>query len=567
MTINIHSDGRLVTISGKGIELLKAKSEISVIAGVNAVKNINRTTFTVPLSTYLDYKEGLECDVSEDSESAIIISNAADALKRHIDAKGKIIEIIESGHCTTGFDHWDNLLDPHQGIAANVMSMSGLAGMCLFDEQGTGKTISALAAFDILSKREEVDAVLILAPKTLLDNWRSEIEKFLPNSPIITSISGDKVSRYSKLNSKADIYLATYETLNSELVLFESLAKARRFLLIVDESFFVKNPEATRSISVEIFRRSCVRALILCGTPAPNSPIDLIHQFNLSDNGYSFGDNEPPKDPEKLKEYVEQVIENRGVYLRRTKDTVLPDLAEKKFHVISLDMQPMQDALYNEAKKELILFLKSLDNRTFKRNLTTYFQKRAALLQICISPKLIDHLITEEPTKYLALDELLNSEILTKGHKVVIWSVYTKTIDTLIERYQSYNPVRVDGKVSDISIRQAMVEKFQNDPNTMLFIGNPAAAGAGITLHASHVAVYISFSNQAAHYMQSLDRIHRRGQVSKVVDYYFLICKNTIEQIELDRLCSKQKTQADLLGDITKEEFSLEVALRELYID
>ena len=564
MAISVHSDGRLVTISGSGITLLKAKSDITKIAGLNAINSINRNTFTAPIPAYLRYKEGVSGEISEEADSALIIAKAAEALSNHIEAKSKVLEVIESGHCITGNEHWDNLLDPHQGIAANVMSMQGLAGMCLFDEQGTGKTISALAAFDILSKRQEVNAVLILAPKTLLDNWKSEVSKFLPDSPVMTSISGNKVARYSQLNSKADIYLATYETLNSELILFESLAKIRKFLLIVDESFFVKNPEATRSVSVELFRRSCVRALILCGTPAPNSPADLIHQFNLSDNGYSFGENEPPKDPEMLREYVEQVIETRGVYLRRTKDVVLPGLAEKKFHVIPVNMQPVQEALYNEAKKELILFLRSLDNRTFKRNLTSYFQKRAALLQICVSPKLIDHLITEEPSKYLALDELLKTEILMKGHKVVIWSVYTKTIDALIHRYQSYFPVRVDGKVTDIAVRQSMVEKFQNDPNTMLFIGNPAAAGAGITLHASHVAIYISFSNQAAHYMQSLDRIHRRGQVSDSVDYYFLICKNSIEQNELDRLCSKQKTQSELLGDIPKDEFSLEAALREI---
>ena len=55
------------------------------------------------------------------------------------------------------------------------------------------------------------------------------------------------------------------------------------------------------------------------------------------------------------------------------------------------------------------------------------------------------------------------------------------------------------------------MRKFQEDSRTMLFVANPAAAGAGLTLHKSHIAIYESMSNQAAHYLQSLDRIHRRG--------------------------------------------------------
>jgi SNF2 family DNA or RNA helicase len=98
----------------------------------------------------------------------------------------------------------------------------------------------------------------------------------------------------------------------------------------------------------------------------------------------------------------------------------------------------------------------------------------------------------------------------------------------------------------------------------MLFVGNPAAAGAGITLHASYDAVYISYSNQAAHYLQSLDRIHRRGQVSEEVNYYLLVCEGTIEESEVKRLRGKEIKQHELLGDVVKWPTSLDEALSEL---
>lgn len=81
-----------------------------------------------------------------------------------------------------------------------------------------------------------------------------------------------------------------------------------------------------------------------------------------------------------------------------------------------------------------------------------------------------------------------------------------------------------------------------------LFVGNPAAAGAGLTLHASHHAVYESFSNQAAHFLQSLDRIHRRGQTRKVT-YQVVLSEGTLEVPEYHRLLTKADHQATLLGD------------------
>ena len=98
----------------------------------------------------------------------------------------------------------------------------------------------------------------------------------------------------------------------------------------------------------------------------------------------------------------------------------------------------------------------------------------------------------------------------------------------------------------------------------MLFIGNPSAAGAGITLHSSYDAVYVSYSNQAAHYLQSLDRIHRRGQKAKIVNYYLLICEGTIEENEIARLRSKELQQHSLLGDHIVWPSSLDEAISEL---
>jgi len=86
---------------------------------------------------------------------------------------------------------------------------------------------------------------------------------------------------------------------------------------------------------------------------------------------------------------------------------------------------------------------------------------------------------------------------------------------------------------------------------------------AGITLTAAHHVVYESFSNQAAHYMQSLDRVHRRGQAHDVT-YHLLLARHTIDHFEFDRLLHKEAASRDLLGDrcaqpITRDRFLAEL--------
>src|SRR6185295_12413361 len=97
------------------------------------------------------------------------------------------------------------------------------------------------------------------------------------------------------------------------------------------------------------------------------------------------------------------------------------------------------------------------------------------------------------------------------------WSHFRVSLDAIAQRYKRYGLVRIDGSISAIEARIEAVNRFQNDSATRVFLGNAAAAGAGITLTSAHHAVYESFSNQAAHYMQSIDRIHRRGQLEQVV--------------------------------------------------
>jgi SNF2 family DNA or RNA helicase len=224
--------------------------------------------------------------------------------------------------------------------------------------------------------------------------------------------------------------------------------------------------------------------------------------------------------------------------------------------------------LYEGALSSLIIDLRAVDDRQFRRWLPSFLARRAALLQICSHPTSVSDAYNEIPAKLLALDGLLDELVVRRREKVVLWSFYTASITAIVDRYRHLGVVRYDGEVSDIDERRDAVSRFQEDDATMVFIGNPAAAGAGLTLHRARFAIYVSMSNQAAHYRQSLDRIHRRGQ-SRDVEYIVLLCDGTLEVQEYQRLVSKEAAAQSLLGDtvappLTRETFLAELAAADL---
>jgi SNF2 family DNA or RNA helicase len=161
------------------------------------------------------------------------------------------------------------------------------------------------------------------------------------------------------------------------------------------------------------------------------------------------------------------------------------------------------------------------------------------------------------------LDDLLEELIDRQTEKVVLWSFYTGSIDAIVARYERYGVLRYDGKVSDVNERREAVRRFQEDDSAHLFVANPAAAGAGLTLHRARFAIYESLSNQAAHYLQSLDRIHRRGQ-TREVEYLILLAQETIEQQEYERLIQKETAAQALLRDQVEQPVTRDTFLEEI---
>ena len=457
------------------------------------------------------------------------------------------------------------VLDGHQVVNVAAMTLPSGFGLCVFDEQGAGKTVTTIYAYDLLAARDEADQLLIVAPKSMVPEWPKDFARFRGGLYRVTSVTGTVREKRAALTLRADVYVTNFETVVSlEAPLRALLRRALdRSVLVVDESFLIKSPDARRTRALRRLREWCGRAFVLCGTPAPNSPHDLVEQFNLVDFGLAFDGVDVPRDRDLAAPVVRQVVKDRGLYVRHLKADVLPDLPARSYHRLYVPMRPAQRDLYDALRDRLVTDLRSVSDAQFRRDYTHFLARRSALLQTCSHPASVapDH--TETPAKFLVLDDLLGRLVRTEGEKVVLWSFYTATIDALVERYRDFGVLRYDGCVPDVAERARAVTEFQEGEESRLLVANPAAAGAGLTLHRARLAVYESMSNQAAHYLQSLDRVHRRGQ-GRDVEYVILLCPDTLEVVEYDRLLDKQRMAGDLLGDPPADTVTRESMLAEL---
>src|SRR6185312_277651 len=159
-----------------------------------------------------------------------------------------------------------------------------------------------------------------------------------------------------------------------------------------------------------------------------------------------------------------------GVYLRRLKTDVLPDLPPKSFHRIQTTLTGDQAELYRRHLEELARDVDRTTDDEFKANLTSFMARRVRLLQICSCPDQVDPSCIEVPSKLLAMDQMLRNLIEEQNEKVIVWSFFRRSVESIFQRYARYNPVRIDGSVSDTAARAEAVRRFQTDDDTMLFV-------------------------------------------------------------------------------------------------
>jgi SNF2 family DNA or RNA helicase len=421
-------------------------------------------------------------------------------------------------------------------------------GGVLADDMGLGKTLQALCWLEWMrtekSSPEGVPPSVVVCPKSVVENWRSEAERFCPSLRvrIWSPTAGED---FAAVRRGADLVVMNYAQLR--LLAPESLVSPW-FVAILDEAQGIKNPN---SQTAQVARGLVASyRLALTGTPIENRLMDLwsIMAFampgalgNRSLFARRFASQQDPLARGRLAARV------RPFLIRRTKEEVAKDLPERIEEDIVCEMEGIQLALYQaELKRAQQLLLGVKTQAEFNRERFNFLTSLLRLRQICCHAALVGGHANVESAKLGALLDLVEP-LMDEGHKVLVFSQFVQMLAKIEKEIENRNWPRflLTGETED---RGELVRSFQAHQGCAVFLLSLKAGGFGLNLTAAnYVVLYDPWWNPAVE-RQAIDRTHRIGQTNPV-NAYRLIAKNSIEQ--KIRLLQKQKSALAeaVLGD------------------
>ncbi len=437
----------------------------------------------------------------------------------------------------------------------NVCKLANLPAGASFSVPGAGKTTEALAFFFFNAKPE--DKLLVVAPKNAFGAWEEQIQDCTNNPELqFVRLRGGYNAIDRILRDQPRFMLITYQQYARVADLINRYLEQFSVFMYLDESHRIKS--GIQGVTPEAILSSCTlpeRKLILSGTPMPQSISDLVPQFTFL----------YPDKPTDIDSVVSQI---KPVYVRTTKAELgLPEVYRK---TISLDMSPLQREIYKSLKSEIKRQLIPMLSDASKFSLRELGKRITKVVQFVSNPSLLasdlDYVFDEKMGELLArtdgpkIDYACKRaiELASQGKKVIIWSQFVRNVEIISDRLKFLGADFIHGGVDagdedENDTREWKIKQFHENPDKMVLVANPAAASEGISLHkVCHNAIYVDRSFNAAHYLQSEDRIHRLGlQPDQHPEVEILECKSTIDQVIDRRLRSKIDLMAQSLNDVS----------------
>ena len=438
----------------------------------------------------------------------------------------------------------------------------------LLMEQGTGKTKVIIDNAAYLYGRDEITAVVVIAPNGVHRNWLKEIDIHMPDwcpnksfyyhSGMNKAHSEKFEELMNPLHDELKIFTFNVEAFVSQsaIKLMERILVSNKVLLVLDESSRIKRPSAKRTKMITKFGKYAPYKRIMTGTPITKGPEDVYTQFKFLDpqilgydSFYSFRarycmmggfENRQIVGYQNIEELTKNVEDHSFRVLK--KDCL--DLPDKIYQRYPVSLSKKQRKLYDDLKKNFVTELGG-DNISAPEAITRLLR----LQQIVCGWFPTEEKVVPIDDKNPRLEALL--EILSDiNSKVIIWARFKADLRA-IENALGELAVSYHGDVSTDD-RELAVERFQNDPKIRYFIGQPQSGGIGLTLTAADYAVYYSNSFDLETRLQSEDRCHRIGTKNNVT-YIDIESPKTIDTKIVKALRHKKKL-ADI---VTKDPMSL----------
>tara|TARA_A100001015_G_scaffold219564_1_gene246984 strand:+ start:145 stop:1410 length:1266 start_codon:yes stop_codon:yes gene_type:complete len=302
----------------------------------------------------------------------------------------------------------------------------------LADDMGLGKTIQSIFLLKKLKKEKQSTTTIIIMPKTLLFNWKKELNTFSPELSIHL-YDGPKRTKLIHELKNYDVVLSSYTSFRLDIKLLKDI---KFDLMILDEAQYVKNH--TTNTFKAIKKVNAEKRLLLTGTPLENNIGDLWSLMDIANNNY-FGNfksfehfyNEP-KHQAILKAAIQPFM------LRRRKKDVLTDLPSITIQELWSSPTPQEINNYTTfAKQEWQQIESIVQKKGIEKSKIHIFALMTKLRQWCAHPKLINPNNESGPKWNLFFERL--QEAIESGHKVVVFSQFIPMIQTMETELKSKN--------------------------------------------------------------------------------------------------------------------------------
>ena len=440
-------------------------------------------------------------------------------------------------------------------------------------EMGCGKTLTAIAIMGALYQRGKVRRALVVAPTTVVPVWPEEMAEKADFPFVSAAMLGTKSKRMkayhdmkqaAKRNPGAlELVAINYNEIWRDGIqeLLESFCPD---MMILDEGHYIKTHTSKVSKAACELGEQAKYRLLLTGTPVTNKATDLFGEFRFVDqsvyggNFYRFrnrycvmgGFQNRVVTGEKNKE--ELVRKLHAVSLRVTKADAL-DLPEETSVTRYVEMSKAERDIYEQLRKTGLAELEGENTITAAIVIT----KLLRMQQVCGGFAQLDG--EEKPrkigsSKLDAISEIVQEVVVDGEKKLVIFARFLPEVKAICEMLGTQN-IRHEVIYGEIpqETRGEIVQRFQHDPDIMVFVAQIQTAGLGITLHAASTAVFYSADYNYANYAQAMARIHRIGQ-KQPCTYINLISRGTVDE-NIQKALQTKGNLADGICDHWRELF------------
>jgi superfamily II DNA or RNA helicase len=459
-------------------------------------------------------------------------------------------------------------LRPYQARGVDWLQFlraAGLSGV-LADDMGLGKTVQALAYLAIEKASGRMDRpALVVAPTSVLPNWRREAERFVPDLRVLTLHGLDRKSRFGEIAGH-DLVLTTYPLLARD---HATLHAQHWHVVVLDEAQVIKNPDAATTQLV--FELEARHRLCLTGTPLENHLGEVWSLFAFLSPGF-LGNRQSFKrqwrtpiekhgDSDRRRMLARRI---RPFLLRRTKTEVAAELPPKTEIVESIEMDPVQRDIYEGIRLSMHIKVRAaIEAKGLARSRIVVLDALLKLRQACCDPRLLKLKGVSPSRAHSAkLDRLMEilPELLDEGRRVLLFSQFTSML-ALIEEALRAAAIRYVLLTGDTRDRETPIRRFQGG-EVPLFLISLKAGGLGLNLTAADTVIHYDPWWNPAVEDQATDRAHRLGQDKPVFVHKLVMVASIEEKIEVLKIRKR-----DLASGIFNPDAGSALDLTEADID